>query len=35
MIATTKLIESYEIIKKGLEAEIETATKAIGENKSI
>lgn len=35
MIATTKLIESYEIIKKGLEAEIETATKAIGENNRL
>lgn len=32
MIATTKLIESYKIIERGLQAEIETATKAIGEN---
>lgn len=32
MIATTKLIESYKIIERGLQAEIEIATKAIGEN---
>lgn len=32
MVATTKLIESYEIIKKGLQAEIELSTKTIGEN---
>lgn len=35
MVATTKLIESYEIIKKGLQAEIETATKEIGENNRL
>ena len=35
MVATTNLIESYEIIKKGLQAEIETATKAIGENNRL
>lgn len=35
MIATTKLIESYKIIERGLQAEIETATKAIGENNRL
>lgn len=35
MIATTTLIESYKIIEKGLQAEIETATKAIGENNRL
>lgn len=35
MIATTKLIESYKIIERGLQAEMEIATKAIGENNRL
>lgn len=35
MIATTKLIESYEIIENGLRTEIETAEKAIAENSRL